>query len=202
VTGRPLGGIDAAGLAWRLGSRFLGFGFVFALGVGALSRWRGSKLFTLRCPKCGTPFCKRCQLGQTAGGLCTQCYHLFVVKDGVSAGARNQKLHEVQSEETRRLRVFQVLSLLSPGTGHIYARMTALGIVLLVLWYGILALALLAGRPFTVTDVPAGTISRWALLPAAVALLIVWVVANRWRPSFDVVMPVVRRAQTRRSTAS
>jgi len=201
VTGRPTPGIDVAGLGRPLLSRFLGFAPIFVLGVALLSRWRGSKLFTLRCGKCGTPFCRRCQLGKTAGGLCTQCYHLFVVKDGVSANARNLKLHEVQKEETRRLRVFQMLSLVSPGTGHVYARMSLLGIVLLALWYGLLSLTLLAGRPLTVTDVPSGSVSRWALAPALAALLVVWVVANRWRPSFEVELPVVRRTPTRRAAA-
>jgi tetratricopeptide (TPR) repeat protein len=202
VTGRPAAGFDAAGLAGGLLTRFLGFGAVFVLGILAVSRWRGAKLFTLRCPRCGTPFCRRCQLGQTAGGLCTQCYHLFVVKDGVSANARNQKLHEVQKEENRRLRVFQILSLVSPGTGHVYARMTLLGLVLLILWYGLLALTLLAGRPLTVTDVPAGAVSRWAVAPAVLALLLVWLVANRWRPSFDVEMPVARRVPASRPRAA
>jgi Tfp pilus assembly protein PilF len=197
VTGRPAAGFDLGALAGGLLSRFLGFGVVFVLGAAAVSRWRGAKLFTLRCPRCGTPFCRRCQLGQTAGGLCTQCYHLFVVKDGVSAGARNQKLHEVQKEENRRLRVFQILSLLSPGTGHVYARMTVVGLVMLALWYGLLSVALLAGRPLTVTDVPAGAVSRWALAPAVAGLLIVWIVANRWRPSLEVAMPVVRRPAAR-----
>ena len=102
----------------------------------------------------------------------------------------------------RRLRIFQILSLLSPGAGHVYARMTLLGLVFLLLWYGLLAVALLAGRPLTVTDVPAGSVSRWALAPAALALLVVWLVANRWRPSFEVEMPVVRRVPTRSRAAA
>ena len=69
----------------------------------------------MRCLKCGTPFCRRCHLGGAAAGLCTQCYHLFVVRDGVSGPARNQKLLEVQKEDERRERVFRVLSLLLAG---------------------------------------------------------------------------------------
>jgi hypothetical protein len=37
-----------------------------------------------------------CHLGQVSGGLCSQCYHLFVVRDGVSGPARNRKMAEVQ----------------------------------------------------------------------------------------------------------
>ena len=90
-----------------------------------LGRWRGSKAFTMRCLKCGTPFCRLCHLGVVTGGLCTQCHHLFVVRDGVSGPARNQKLLEVQKEDSRRERVFRILSLLIPGAGHFYANKAA-----------------------------------------------------------------------------
>ena len=115
----------AAGpLAEGLRNRFTAFLAVFAVVVFGLSRWRGPRMFTLRCVKCGTPFCKRCQLGTAAGGLCTQCHHLFVVRDGVSGPARNQKLLEVQEEEGRRDRVFRILSLVAPGAGQVYAQST------------------------------------------------------------------------------
>ena len=86
----------------------------------ALSFWRGRKTFTMRCLKCGTPFCRRCHLGAAVAGLCSQCYHLFVVRDGVSGPARNRKLLEVQAEEGRQDRTFRILSLLLPGAGQVY----------------------------------------------------------------------------------
>ena len=83
-------------------NRFAGFLGVAALAMAGLSFWRGRKTFTMRCLKCGTPFCRRCHLGAAVAGLCSQCYHLFVVRDGVSGPARNRKLLEVQAEEGRR----------------------------------------------------------------------------------------------------
>ncbi|MGE0454210.1 MAG: tetratricopeptide repeat protein [Vicinamibacteria bacterium] len=202
VAGRPLATSDAGTLARALISRFLVFAGVFVVAVAGLSRWRGSKLFTLRCPKCGVAFCRRCHLGQAEGGLCTQCFHLFVVRDGVSATARNQKLLEVQKEEDRRLRAFRLLSLFAPGAGHVYARAALPGLVLLFLWFSLLALLVLAGRPVTLTDAPSTLVGPWVLLPPALLLFLVWVVAYRWRPSFDVELPTVRRAPTRRPPAS
>ncbi|MGH9463138.1 MAG: tetratricopeptide repeat protein, partial [Vicinamibacteria bacterium] len=62
----------------------------------------GDRGGTQRCARCRSPFCGRCQIGTGRRGLCTQCYHLFIVKDGVSAGARNEKIAQVgQAVRTR-----------------------------------------------------------------------------------------------------
>jgi hypothetical protein len=181
-------------------NRFLAFAAIFGAAVFGVARWRGVKLFTLRCPKCGTPFCKRCHLGQVVGDLCTQCYHLFVVKDGVSAQARNQKLGQVQQEERRRMLLFRVLSVISPGTGHVYARAPLPGLLIALLWYATLALLLLTGHPFALTEAPAGLVGGWALLPVGLLLLAILLAANLWRPSFEVKLPVLKRVPHRRTT--
>jgi tetratricopeptide (TPR) repeat protein len=177
--------------------RFAVFAGVFALVVFGLSRWRGSKMFTMRCLKCGTPFCKHCHLGASAGGLCTQCHHLFVVRDGVSGPARNQKLLEVQKEDERRERVFRALSLLSPGAGHIYAHKILAGLAMSFVWYLVLSAVLLAGRVFPVTAAPGPLTQQVGLGAAAVALLLVYVTANRARPDFEVASTSPRRGPRR-----
>ena len=160
-----------------------------------LRRWRGGKAFTMRCTKCGTPFCRRCHLGQVAGGLCTQCHHLFVVRDGVSGPARNRKLLEVQKEEARRDRVFRVLSLLVPGAGpplrapdrdRDRARLHLVGH---------------AGRGAADRAAAAADRGLRASFPspgasgvAGLVLLITYVMANRSKPEFDEVMLPIRRA--------
>jgi tetratricopeptide (TPR) repeat protein len=170
------------------------FPFVALAAVIALRRWRGSKAFTMRCLKCGTPFCRRCHLGQVAGGLCTQCHHLFVVRDGVSGPARNRKLLEVQKEEARRDRVFRVLSLLVPGAGHLYAQRAASGILLVFVWAATLVAGLLTGRLLPLTEASGDLSKPWGLGVAAVVLLTVYILANRTSPEFDDVMLPIRRA--------
>jgi tetratricopeptide (TPR) repeat protein len=177
--------------------RFGAFIAIFAAVGFGLSRWRGPKMFTMRCHKCGTPFCKLCHLGAAAAGLCTQCYHLFVVRDGVSGPARNRKLLEVQKEDERRERIFRALSLLSPGAGHVYAQKTLAGAAFAIVWYVVLAAVLLAGRVFPVTGAPGALTSRWGLGVAAVVLLATYVAANRARPDFDVSMPAPRSGRGR-----
>jgi tetratricopeptide (TPR) repeat protein len=170
-------------------SAMVGLFLVLTLGV---ARVRGGKMFTMHCVKCGTPFCRHCQLGGAAEGLCTQCHHLFMVRDGVSGPARNQKLLEVQKEDTRRGRIFRALSILSPGAGHVYAQRVLIGLPLVFVWYAIISLTLLGGRVLPFTEV-SGTMARpWDLGLAAVLLLLTLIAANRIGPGFDLLMPARR----------
>jgi Tfp pilus assembly protein PilF len=192
LAGRPAPGPDAVALLRALWNRFAGFLVVFALTLVAMRQWRGARTFTMRCLKCGTPFCRRCHLGAAPAGLCTQCFHLFVVRDGVSGPARNQKLLEVQKEDERRERAFRVLSLLSPGAGHLYAQGTLAGVSLSLVWHLLLSLVLLAGRVLPVTEAPGGLASRASMVLGIGLMLVVYVVANRARPDFEVALPAPR----------
>ena len=200
--GRGGGLLEPVSATSLIANRFFAFIGVFALVALAISRWRGSKAFTLRCQKCGTPFCRKCQLTAALTGLCTQCHHLFVVRDGVSGPARNQKLMEVQKEEDRRNRVFRILSILSPGAGQIYGQNALLGVPIVALWYGLIAVLVLRGRVMTLTDTPAVLIGSWGLILAGVLMLILWGLANRLRPDFDFDIPVQPRSARRMPKAS
>ncbi len=181
------GGAGARALAPSLVNRFAGSLAVFALVAFLVARWRGSKAFTLHCARCGTPFCRFCHLGQVSS-LCSQCYHLFVVRDGVSGPARARKVAAVQHAEKRRGRVFRILSVVSPGAGQVYGGWTLLGAVLLGAWYGALCL-LAAGRVVPFTEVPRRLSPPWAPVALGLALLVIWLVANRFRPTWDVPLP-------------
>jgi tetratricopeptide (TPR) repeat protein len=194
------GKADGPALLASMFNRFSAFIVLSLVLLLVLSRWRGARMFTMRCLKCGTPFCKRCHLGASLAGLCTQCHHLFVVRDGVSGPARNQKLLEVQREDERRDRLFRILSLLSPGAGHLYAQKTLPGILFALVWYTILAVVLLAERLVPVTEA-SGTLARpWGLAVAVVLLVATYLTANRARPEFEVLVPI--RRTIRRARAS
>jgi hypothetical protein len=49
-----------------------------------------------------------------------------------------------------------------------------------------------------VTEAPDALLPRWPLVLAGLALLVVYVAANRARPDFDVAMPVRRSPPARR----
>ena len=112
-------------------------------------RWRGASACSrMRCLKCGTPFCRRCHLGAAAAGLCTQCYHLFVVRDGVSGPAREpEAARGAEGGRAARAHLPRPLAAARPGAGHVYAQQDAARrAAFACVWSLVLALALLAGR--------------------------------------------------------
>ena len=194
------GGSAGAGQGAQVGvllNRFTGFIAVFGVVVGGISVWR-SKMLTLQCLKCGLIFDARDHRGGAAVGLCPQCYHLFIVRDGVSAPARNRKLLEVQSWDQHQSWLFRLLSLVSPGAGHLYAGKTLLGILLVLPWYLVIAAVALAGRVLPVTEAPSALSRPWGPWVAAGLLVVLWIVANRLRPDFEIVVSV-RRSGARRT---
>lgn len=198
VFGTHAGG--GSGLSPRsLVNRFTGAVLIFVL-VALLMSWaRGGKAFTVHCSRCGTAFCRQCHLGKVVGELCSQCYHLFVVRDGVSGPVRNRKMLEVQGKETRRARVFRALSIVSPGAGHVYSRQTIVGVALVSAWYTLIAI-LLASRLLPLTEVSSRLTPPWVVILIAVLLVAVWVLANRIGPEFDVALPKKRKARLVRAS--
>ncbi len=190
------GGV-AAEAPVRLGSlanRFTSAALVLvlvALGMGLL---RGGKAFTVHCSRCGTPFCRHCHLGQVVGELCSQCHHLFVVRDGVSGPARNRKMQDVQAREMRRSQLFRVLSVLSPGAGHLYARQTFVGVGLVTAWYSVIA-GLVITRLMPLTEVSSRLTPPWWAALLGVTLVAIWVLANRLQPEFDAGLPKGRKSR-------
>ena len=169
-------------------NRFVASLAIFALAAFLVARWRGRKAFTLHCRRCGAAFCRLCHLGQVSGGLCSQCYHLFVVKDGVSVPVRNRKLADVQRFDARRGRVGRLLSAVSPGSGQVYGGWTLRGALLLAAWYGILGL-LAASRSVPFTEVPRAMAPPWLATGAALSLVALWAAAFRFRPGPELELP-------------
>ena len=191
--------VEGASWAQSALTRFAGFLGVFALVALALWLWRGRSVTTLRCLKCGAAFDRRSDRNAAAVGLCTQCYHLFVVRDGISAPARNKKLLEVQGEEERRGRIFRALSIVSPGAGQLFGQKALLGLGLTFLWYVTLSALFLTARD-PLSDAPSALARPWGLGAAALVLIAVFVAANRVGPDFDVLVPV--RRGTRKGRAA
>lgn len=159
--------------------RVYGFAIVTAVFAGfilVLESLFRERRNTQRCAKCSSPFCGRCQIGTGRRGLCTQCYHLFIVKDGVSAGARNQKIAQVGRAARNRGLVFRVLSVIAPGSGHIAEGLPLIGIVLLLVW-GVAGVFLLVGKHLYPLVDPALGLGSSLHVYLAIAILLAAVVA-------------------------
>jgi hypothetical protein len=187
------------GLAPRSGafaSRLVAALAIFLLGWLGLRTWRGGLLVTRRCLKCGEPFSRRTRAGAEAAELCNPCYHLYVVKDGISVPARRAKLAEVDSWERRGRIALRLLSLVSPGAGHAYAGRAVAGVLLGVAWYAALAsAALLQTGTLSFADATWELGGSLPLYGSATIAILIWVVGNFTTPSLEQPLPSARRAR-------
>jgi hypothetical protein len=92
----------------------------------------------------------------------------------------------VQKEDSRRERVFRILSLLVPGAGHLYANKPLVGLPLVFLWSAVLCIAVVTHRLLPLTEAASALRPPWALALGGLVLLVLYVAANRARPDFDV----------------
>jgi tetratricopeptide (TPR) repeat protein len=197
VTHRGASPIASMHLIEAAFNRFTGFLVLFAAVTGIVWRIRGDRMVTARCGKCGTPFCRKCQLTESVSGLCTQCHHLFVVRDGVSGPARSKKLAEVQEEEARRNRVFRVLALALPGAGQMYGDNTIVGFGMNLIWCALLATLVLGGRTVPITQTPQALAGWWTTAVLLLALLVIYVLSYRLRPNFEYIISAAQRPPRR-----
>lgn len=169
-------------------SRFSLFAFGTTILVLLLMAWRGRQSFSKQCAKCGTTFCWLCQVRSTSVEVCTQCHHLFVVRKGISAQARNAKNAEIERYALFRQVTHRSLSLIAPGSSHIAAGHWALGLPLLLLWGGALGtfLTLRFAAPSLVAANPFGQTLAQAMLAA---LVIAVVAAQLLKPKVATVGP-------------
>jgi hypothetical protein len=177
--------------------------FTAALGIGlfVVLVWRallGKSRRTTRCQMCGTVFCGLCNVGKPAEALCSQCYHLFAVRTGISAKAKAAKLGAVRGEERRREWTYRLLSALAPGSGHVFAGQPLGGIALGTLFTLGAGFYFLADRLLPEWNEPAalglGRIALYGLAAAAVA----WLGAQVVRPRLKGTLSL--RATTARSS--
>lgn len=172
---QPVSAFLDASLIEGWGLRFVVAPIAFGILIFVLEMVFRDRKLTKRCWKCGSAFCGRCQIGSGRKGLCTQCYHLFFMKDGVSAQARNEKLSQVQRASTKRSVVFRVLSVLAPGSGHVSEGMPIIGALILFVWTAAVCTIWLGGSLYPLPDglLGLGTAPAYAVIALMVAMLVI-----------------------------
>jgi len=143
-------------------------------GLGLVPRRSSAR----RCQRCGRPFCRRCQSVGKHPEVCSQCLHLFILRDGVAPGTKQRKLKEV-ARHARRLWIGErIVSLVLPGGGHVLGGRVLTGSLLVALWCTVWLGLGLWGRLLVMPGwVPPAGLS-WAILPLAAAGGLVWLSAN------------------------
>jgi tetratricopeptide (TPR) repeat protein len=158
------GPAGAAGLA----------GLFILPGLGLVPRRSSAR----RCQRCGRPYCRRCQSVGKHPDVCSQCLHLFILRDGVAPGVRQRKMQDV-ARHARRLWIgARIVSLVLPGGGHILGGRLISGAILVGGWSMVWLCVILWGRLLVMPGwvAPAGL--AWAMVPLAAGGLLIWLWAN------------------------
>jgi tetratricopeptide (TPR) repeat protein len=163
------------------------------LGCFATALVAGGKPVARPCIRCGRAFCLRCTSGREAQEYCSQCLHLYVLRDGLAPETKAKKVYEVERHERNTRGARRVLSVVLPGAGHVVRGKTGRGLLLIVVWLALLISV--APELFSLSSTGGLRLSTDLLLPpevpmrfdphpgrylAALVLPCVWLAGN-WR---------------------
>lgn len=147
---------------------------LFLPGLGIAPR-RGA---ARRCRRCGRPYCRRCQVTIKHPDVCSQCMHLFILRDGLAPGVKSKKMDEVMRYRRRIFVGSRLLSLVLPGSGHILGGRVLLGTALLAGWSTAWAGFALRGRLMVAPEALSTASGPEALLPLLLLAFVVWLTGN------------------------
>jgi tetratricopeptide (TPR) repeat protein len=152
------------------------FGLIAALllpGIGVAPRPAAR-----RCRRCGRPYCRRCQVTIKYPDVCSQCMHLFILKDGLAPGVKGKKMEEVARYRRRLLVGSRGLSLILPGGGHILEGRTLLGLALLSAWLSAWIAFYLRGKAIVLPEAIVPAEGGGSALAIGAVALTIWIVGN------------------------
>jgi hypothetical protein len=128
--------------------------------------------FAGSCFKCGRTFCLRCKSARESTTFCTQCIHIYLKRDGVSAATKRAKLEEVNEHQNAILKRNRWLATFLPGSAQVIEGHALKGAVASFAFAFFVSLAILAGRlaPVLAPGDTAKTIVRIVAIVLAAAL--------------------------------
>lgn len=132
---------------------------------------------TRRCRRCGRAFCRRCQVATKHPDHCSQCMHLFILRDGLAPNIKNRKMEEVVRHRRTVWIGERVLSLVVPGGGHVMGGRPMFGALLLVVWCAAW-LSLLLRDQILVPSGAIGGLGGLSLAAPGLAAALAWLLGN------------------------
>lgn len=131
-----------------------------------------------RCSRCGRAFCRRCQATTKYPDSCSQCMHLFILRDGVAPGVKTQKIEDIARYRRRIYFGARLFNLVLPGSGHVLGGRVLLGTALLMAWSSLAFAIASRGTLLVSPEWIAPASGSIAVLPLAAAGLTVWLLGN------------------------
>ena len=153
-----------------------GAGLLLALllpGFGVAPRSAAAR----RCRRCGRPFCRRCRVGSKDLDHCSQCVHLYILRDGLAPTVKSMKMEEVVRYRRRVWVGRRLLSLPFPGSGHVLGGRPWIGALLLVCWCGAW-LGILLKDQLLVSTEAISTVDLGVVAVLGMFGMLVWLVGN------------------------
>lgn len=147
--------------------------FVVLVALGSLLKW------PTVCVKCGEAACQWCYATPKRTDLCSQCFSVFVRREAVDPVARDQKEQEISRFEARQRQASRLLTLLSPGSGHVFRGFMIKGFFALILFFVLVVWSWFWQGPLVSSWVP-GVWATWGKIAGiGVAVLAIYLWAFR-----------------------
>jgi len=124
-----------------------------------------------RCIRCGKIFCGNCEKRISHEHVCITCFHTLVKVSELGAKERIERILEIQGYREKLTRHLKVLTLIFPGSGHIYYGWPIYGFLLLLLFTFFLSSVLLWFYfPFPAAMNHAASYIRWISVAGFIAV--------------------------------
>jgi len=88
---------------------------------------RMAKVFAYRCVKCGDIYCTHCEKKIVHKNMCHMCHRALNDISSLNVRERTARLVEIQHYRDRVMRRVKIMSILLPGSGHIFAGLVVRG---------------------------------------------------------------------------
>jgi len=132
--------------------------------------------YAKKCVSCGIPFCKRCQAVERMQRYCSQCFHLFVKKDGVAQSSKNEKIEFINRWKKKRNLRSYLLNMIIPGSGTMYMSGIKSGIIAVIIWAFLISM--LFSYQWKIMPYLLSNFNIWLSLYFVVLLIIYYIIFN------------------------
>ncbi len=163
--------------------------FILLLTIIAISIYeRTTPVFAFRCVRCGNIQCSLCEKRLARDSMCHICYSALTDITSLNVKERISRIVQIHRYREERLQRLKVMTLLLPGSGHIFYGWTVQGFFIMFLFIFLLIFAFMwtyFNPSVSMTDV--AVLFRWlsltglAMIYVITALNVFRKVPKKWR---------------------